>query len=48
MLSQATSPGTHMPADFNGDGHLDIATGNFEDGTVSVLLALPASKADHK
>ncbi len=28
-----------VPADFNGDGRLDIAIGNWDDGTVKVLLA---------
>ena len=30
-----------LTADFNGDGLFDIATGNFSDGTVSVLLQQP-------
>jgi len=27
--------------DFNGDGHLDLATANLDDSTVSILLAIP-------
>lgn len=31
-------PGTLVTADFNGDGKLDLATANHNDGTVTVLL----------
>jgi hypothetical protein len=33
-----TDPGNIVVADFNGDGILDLATPNYEDFTVSVLL----------
>src|SRR5262249_41496754 len=32
------NPQTVISADFNGDGNLDLATANYSDGTVSVLL----------
>ena len=32
-----------LAADFNGDGHLDILTSNWDDGTVSVLLQQPVA-----
>ena len=32
-----------LTADFNGDGHLDILTSNWDDGTVSVLLQQPVA-----
>lgn len=35
-------PWNPISGDFNGDGRLDIATGNFDTGTVSVLLASPS------
>jgi hypothetical protein len=41
-------PWSALPADFNGDGRLDIATGNFDDGTVSVLLAQPTTRRASK
>ena len=34
-------PGYGVVADFNGDGYPDVATQNFNDGTVSVLLRQP-------
>ncbi len=41
-------PWNPVAADFNGDGRLDVATGNWDDGTVSVLLATPDSKSNVK
>lgn len=38
------TPWNALPADFNGDGHLDVATGNWDDGTISVLLATPTAR----
>jgi hypothetical protein len=47
-VSTGSRPWLPLIADFNGDGRLDIATGNFNDGTVSVLLAQPAgSRSRH-
>jgi hypothetical protein len=36
-------PWDSVIADFNGDGRLDIAIGNFNDGTVSILLQQPVA-----
>jgi len=47
-FSTGNRPWSPLVGDFNGDGHLDIATGNFDDGTVSVLLATPSSKLHDK
>lgn|ERR1039457_4981486 len=38
-VSTGSRPWLPLIADFNGDGQLDIVTGNFNDGTISVLLA---------
>ncbi len=34
-----------LAADFNGDGRIDVANSNWDDGTVSVLLAAPAGRS---
>ena len=42
-FTTGVGPGYGVVADFNGDGFPDVATQNFNDGTVSVLLA-PAGR----
>src|SRR5215472_994406 len=37
-LEAGTSPICIIATDFNGDGHLDIVTANYDDGSVSVLF----------
>ena len=43
FFTTGSRPWGSLTADFNGDGRLDIANGNWNDGTVSVLLAQPVA-----
>jgi hypothetical protein len=36
-----------LPGDFNGDGRLDIASGNWIQGTVSILLSQPQQRSTY-